>query len=33
MVCGVSPAKLRVANIMESNSKNTMEYHGVNIGL
>ena len=33
MVCGVSPAKLRVANIMESNSKNIMEYHGLNIGL
>ena len=25
--CGVSPAKLRVVNIMESNSKNMMEYH------
>ena len=26
--CGVSPAKLRVVNIIELNSKNIMEYHG-----
>ena len=26
--CGVSPAKLRVVNIIELNSKNVMEYHG-----